>query len=71
MLVLLFNWLSPVKERSVMVTGERGALVADTLTADLTFYANGTVPSRWDSMATFAVSRRGTIPVRAGVPALL
>ena len=37
----LVNWLSPLKERSTVVTGERGAFVADTLTADLSFYANG------------------------------
>lgn len=57
----LVNWLSPVKERSVMVTGERGALVADTLTADLTFFANGTVPSQWDSMATFRGVTEGDV----------
>jgi predicted dehydrogenase len=27
--------------------------VADTLTADLTFYANGSVPTTWDSIAKF------------------
>ena len=35
-----------MKERVTIVTGEKGAFVADTLTADLTFYANGTVPHR-------------------------
>ena len=35
------NWLSPLKERVTVITGEKGAFVADTLTADLTFYANG------------------------------
>ena len=29
----LVNWLSPLKERVTVVTGERGAFVADTLTA--------------------------------------
>ena len=38
----LVNWLSPLKERVTTVTGERGCFVADTLTADLTFYQNGT-----------------------------
>lgn len=37
----LVNWLSPLKERVTVITGEHGALVADTLTSDLTFYANG------------------------------
>ena len=29
----LVNWLSPLKERVTVITGERGAFVADTLTA--------------------------------------
>ena len=33
------DWLSPTKVRRTRVLGERGMLVADTLTADLTFYA--------------------------------
>lgn len=49
----LVNWLSPMKERVTVVTGERGAFVADTLTADLTFYANGLVNTEWDSVANF------------------
>jgi predicted dehydrogenase len=49
----LVNWLSPMKERVTIVTGDRGAFVADTLTADLTFFANGLVPTGWDSIATF------------------
>lgn len=49
----LVNWLSPMKERVTIVTGERGALVADTLTADLTFFANGLIPTTWDEIATF------------------
>lgn len=49
----LVNWLSPMKERVTVITGERGALVADTLTADLTFYANGSVATEWDDVAQF------------------
>ena len=41
------DWLSPTKVRRTTVLGERGMLVADTLTADLTFYANGDVASEW------------------------
>ena len=41
------DWLSPTKVRRTRVLGERGMLVADTLTADLTFYANGDVASEW------------------------
>jgi predicted dehydrogenase len=49
----LVNWLSPMKERVTIVTGEGGAFVADTLQADLTFYANGLIPTTWDEIASF------------------
>ena len=43
------DWLSPTKVRQTRVLGERGMLVADTLTADLTFYRNGKVASDWEN----------------------
>lgn len=49
----LVNWLSPLKERLTIATGEMGSLVADTLSADLTFYENGTIATAWDSIAAF------------------
>lgn len=49
----LVNWLSPLKERVTTITGEKGAFVADTLTADLTFYANGSVKVTRDAIAQF------------------
>lgn len=49
----LVNWLTPAKERLTIVTGEKGMFVADTLTADLTFYANGVVDTTWDDIAQF------------------
>lgn len=57
----LVNWLSPMKERVTIVTGERGAFVADTLTADLTFYANGTVRTTWESLAGFRGVSEGDV----------
>ena len=57
----LVNWLSPLKERVTVVTGEKGTFVADTLTADLTFYANGTVPTQWDSIAGFRGVSEGDV----------
>ncbi|MBX3067301.1 MAG: Gfo/Idh/MocA family oxidoreductase [Cryobacterium sp.] len=42
------NWLTPFKERVTIITGEKGVLVADTLTADLTFYENGRIQVAWD-----------------------
>ncbi|QEC46737.1 Gfo/Idh/MocA family oxidoreductase [Baekduia soli] len=45
------DWLSPTKVRRTRVLGERGMLVADTLTADLTFYENGQVATTgWPAM---------------------
>ncbi|WP_353942914.1 Gfo/Idh/MocA family oxidoreductase [Streptomyces sp. HUAS MG91] len=49
----LVNWLSPLKERFTAVTGERGCFVADTLTADLTYYANGAVTTEWEALRAF------------------
>jgi len=49
----LVNWLSPMKERVTVVTGERGAFVADTLNADLTYFANGVIPTTWDKISSF------------------
>ena len=63
----LVNWLSPRKERQCIVTGERGALVADTLTGDLTFYANGTFPNEWDAVAAFRGVSEGDV-TRFAIP---
>ncbi|MGH3756197.1 Gfo/Idh/MocA family protein [Actinophytocola sp.] len=57
----LVNWLSPMKERVTVVTGEKGAFVADTLTADLTFYANGVINTEWDSVANFRGVSEGDV----------
>jgi predicted dehydrogenase len=46
----LVNWLSPLKERVTILTGENGVFVANTLTADLTFYANGSATSNWSEI---------------------
>lgn len=48
---LSVNWVTPTKERSVKVLGERGALVADLLTADLTFFSNADVAVEWEAIA--------------------
>jgi UDP-N-acetylglucosamine 3-dehydrogenase len=57
----LVNWLSPFKERVTVVTGEKGAFVADTLTADLTFHANASVPLRWEAMEAFRGVSEGDV----------
>jgi len=43
----IVDWLSPAKVRRTRLLGELGMLVADTLTADLTFYKNGDVAPEW------------------------
>jgi predicted dehydrogenase len=57
----LVNWLSPMKERVTIVTGEHGTFTADTTNADLTFYANGVRPTEWDSITTFRGVSEGDI----------
>ena len=63
----LVNWLSPMKERITMVTGEKGMFTADTITADLTFYANALVPSQWDAIAKFRGVSEGDV-TRFAIP---
>lgn len=55
------NWLSPIKERVTIVTGERGAFIADTGTADLTFYANGVIPTEWEAVSAFRGVSEGDV----------
>ncbi|MBB1511513.1 Gfo/Idh/MocA family oxidoreductase [Tessaracoccus sp. MC1627] len=57
----LVNWLTPTKERLTVVTGEKGMYIADTLTADLTFYANGSIVNTWDDIAQFRGVSEGDV----------
>lgn len=61
------NWLSPMKERLTVVTGELGTIIGDTQTADVTFYANGTVRTEWDSVAAFRGVSEGDV-IRYAIP---
>ena len=47
------NWLSPRKVRETVATGEKGSFIANTLSGDLTFVANGDVTSDWDRVTVF------------------
>jgi predicted dehydrogenase len=49
----LVNWLSPYKERSTIILGEKGALRIDTLNSDLTFFKNGIHISEQTSIEHF------------------
>lgn len=55
------NWLTPFKERTVAVTGEKGTFVADTLTADLTYYENASVRTEWDDISHFRGVAEGNV----------
>jgi predicted dehydrogenase len=55
------NWLSAKKVRETTVIGEKGVLVADTLTADLTFYENGSVETTWQPIQNFRGVSEGEV----------
>jgi predicted dehydrogenase len=55
----LVNWVSPSKERVTSVLGEKGMLVADTLSVDLYFYENGSKPTNWDGISIFKGTSEG------------
>jgi UDP-N-acetylglucosamine 3-dehydrogenase len=61
------NWLSPFKERCITVSGERGSFVADTLTADLTFHANGAISTQWEALSNFRGVSEGDV-TRFAIP---
>ena len=58
---LLVNWLSPLKERSITVTGENGAFVVDTLNSDLTFFENGIHEVSQDAFLHFRGVKQGNV----------
>jgi UDP-N-acetylglucosamine 3-dehydrogenase len=43
------DWLTPTKTRRTRILGERGMLLADTLTGDLTLHENADVAIEWDA----------------------
>ncbi|MEU4213741.1 Gfo/Idh/MocA family oxidoreductase [Actinoplanes sp. NPDC026623] len=63
----LINWLSPMKERSTVITGAKGCFIADTLTADLTFFANGAIGTEWEALRAFRGVSEGDM-VRYAIP---
>lgn len=59
------NWVSPLKERKVIITGEKGTFVVDTLRADLTYYENGKVDISMSEMARFRGVSQGDVYIFA------
>jgi predicted dehydrogenase len=59
------NWLSPLKERKTIITGEKGTFVADTLRSDLTFYENGSILNTQREIAHFKGVTQGETTIFA------
>jgi predicted dehydrogenase len=59
------NWLSPLKERKTIITGEKGTFVADTLRSDLTFYENGSIINTQREIAYFRGVTQGQTTIFA------
>lgn len=57
----LVNWLSSMKERIITVTGERGCLVADTVSGDLWFHRNGAVTAQGPASNPFHGASEGDV----------
>jgi UDP-N-acetylglucosamine 3-dehydrogenase len=57
----LVNWISPQKERNVVVTGEKGTFIIDTLSTDLTFWENGRVAVTQEPLALLKGVSQGDI----------
>lgn len=57
----LVNWLTPFKDRQTVVVGKNGALVAETVMGDLTYYENGVDPIEWDQVSNFRGVSEGTV----------
>ena len=55
------NWVSPLKERKTVITGEKGTLVVDTITSDLTYYENGTQIVSNEFLAKFIGISQGNV----------
>ena len=47
--------------------GERGSFVADTIAADLTFFANGVAPVEWETLQSFRGVVQGDV-IRYAIP---
>lgn len=58
---ILVNWLSPMKERSVVVTGEKGTFVVDALNSSLTLHENGNFEASRDIFLHFNGVSQGKI----------
>lgn len=57
----LVNWVSPFKRRALVITGERGAFVVDTLSEDLAFHNIAVDDHVWEGLANLHGARVGDV----------
>ena len=57
----LINWVTPFKERLIVITGSKGAFICDTLTSDLTFYSGAATENDWIELANFRGTSEGDV----------
>jgi len=55
------NWVSPLKERSICIVGEKGMFKIDTLLGDLTYCENGETRTNWSEVASFRGVSEGNV----------
>ena len=55
------NWLNPVKQREILILGEKGILKADTLNSDLIYCEYGKNRVSQEAIAHFKGSATGTV----------
>lgn len=57
----IVNWLSPLKERFTVVSGELGLMIADTVSGDLSFHRSGEFVMDWDALSNFRGVSEGDV----------
>lgn len=55
------NWVSPIKQREIMVLGEKGAFVVDLLSAELVLHTNGNFKVTQDAYLHFNGVTQGDV----------
>ena len=57
----LVNWVSPYKERITVLSGENGAFIINSLTADLAFHQFGRQSNSWKEISLFRGLSEGEV----------
>ncbi len=59
--LLEVNWLTPSKVRQLTITGEKGMLVIEYISQDLTFYENPRANVKWDALGLIRGTGEGNM----------